>query len=132
MQVKIKNKTIIIKDTEIKNLMKNLDITEAEAIDTWLCDHDYETNEEVEILSKKAKANGTDKIVVTDKTARKQVDRQPKINKNKIDIINYLFGGLNEMDNLTNLTIVNPQKLLEFTYNGKNYKLDLIEKREKK
>lgn len=132
MQVKIKNKTIIIKDTEIKNLMQTLDITETEAIDTWLCDHDYETNEEVEVLSKKAKENGTDKIVVTDKTTRKQVDRQPKINKNKLDIINYLFGGLNEMDNLTDLTIVNPQKLLEFTYNGKQYKLDLIEKREKK
>ena len=132
MQVKIKNKTIIIKDTEIKNLMQTLDITETEAIDTWLCDHDYETNEEVEVLSKKAKENGTDKIVVTDKTTRKQVDRQPKINKNKLDIINYLFGGLNEMDNLTDLTIANPQKLLEFTYNGKQYKLDLIEKREKK
>lgn len=133
MQVKISDKkTIIINDREIKNLMEQLKLTQEQAIDTWLFDHDYTTNEQVEILSKKAKENKTDKIVVSDKTTRKQIERKPKINDNKIKIINYLFEGLREMDNLTNLEIVNSQKILEFNFNGKNYKLDLIEKREKK
>jgi hypothetical protein len=133
MQVKISDKkTIIINDREIKNLMEQLKLTQEQAIDTWLFDHDYTTNEQVEILSKKAKENKTDKIVVSDKTTRKQTERKPKINDNKIKIINYLFEGLREMDNLTNLEIVNSQKILEFNFNGKNYKLDLIEKREKK
>lgn len=133
MQVKISDKkTIIINDREIKNLMEQLKLTQEQAIDTWLFDHDYTTNEQVEILSKKAKENKTDKIVVSNKTTRKQIERKPKINDNKIKIINYLFEGLREMDNLTNLEIVNSQKILEFNFNGKNYKLDLIEKREKK
>ena len=133
MQVKVNDKkTIIIKDNEIKQLMKTLDITEQEAIETWLFDHDYTTNEQVEILTKKAKANKTDKIVVTDKTTRKQVNRQPKENLTKEMIIDILTNTLQTSLSLENLQVTNKSKLIEFTYLGKQYKLDLIEKRQKK
>ena len=133
MQVKINDKkTIIIKDSEIKQLMKTLDITETEAIDTWLFDHDYANNEQVEILSKKAKMNKTDKIVVTDKTQRKQVDRKIKENPTKEFIINLLAETIKSSIAIDRIEVTNKSKIIEFDYLGKQYKLDLIEKRQKK
>ena len=130
MQVKISDKkTVIIKDKEIKDLMKSLDITEEEAVETWLFDHDYTDNEQVEILSKKAKVNKTDKLVITDKTTRKQVERKPKENPTKEMIIDILANALQTSLSLENLQIANKSKLIEFTYLNKQYKLDLIEKR---
>lgn len=133
MQVKVSDKkTIIIKDTEIKQLMKSLDITEQEAVETWLFDHDYTTNEQVEILSKKAKANKTDKIVVSDKTTRKQVERTPKENPTKEMIIDIVASALRNELTPELIQITNKSKLIEFTYNGKQFKLDLVEKRQPK
>lgn len=133
MQVKVNDKkTVIIKDSEIKQLMKSLEITEQEAVETWLFDHDYTTNEQVEILSKKAKANKTDKIVVSDKTTRKQVERTPKENPTKEMIIEILSNALQTSLSLETLQVVNKSKLIEFTYLGKQFKLDLVEKRQSK
>ena len=130
MQVKIDKKTIIIKDSEIKQLMKSLDITEQEAVETWLFDHDYATNEQVEILSKKVKANKTDKIVATDKTTRKPVERVAKENPTKEFLVNQLYQALQPI--AQNIAITNKNKLIEFCYQDKQFKLDLIEKRQKK
>lgn len=130
MQVKIDKKTIIIKDSEIKQLMKSLDITEQEAVETWLFDHDYATNEQVEILSKKAKANKTDKIVATDKTTRKPVERVAKENPTKEFLVNQLYQALQPI--AQSIEITNKNKLIEFCYQDKQFKLDLVEKRQKK
>ena len=48
MKVEINKKTIEVPDKEIKQFMKSLDITEKEAVQMWLDDHDYTTNAEVE------------------------------------------------------------------------------------
>lgn len=130
MQVKIDKKTIIIKDSEIKKLMQTLDITEQEAVETWLFDHDYATNEQVEILSKKAKVNKTDKIVATDKTTRKPVERVAKENPTKEFLVNQLYQALQPI--VQSIEITNKNKLIEFCYQDKQFKLDLIEKRQKK
>lgn len=130
MQVKIDKKTIIIKDSEIKKLMQTLDITEQEAVETWLFDHDYATNEQVEILSKKAKANKTDKIVATDKTTRKSVERVAKENPTKEFLVNQLYQALQPI--VQSIEITNKNKLIEFCYQDKQFKLDLVEKRQKK
>ena len=41
MKYNFNGKEINIPDNDIKKLMSSLDITKAEAIDTWLDDHDY-------------------------------------------------------------------------------------------
>ena len=130
--IEIGGKDIHIPQKEIDNLMKTLELTEQEAIQTWLFDHDYTDNEQVEILSKKAKANKTDKLVITDKTTRKQVERKPKENPTKEMIIDILANALQTNLSLENLQIANKSKLIEFTYLNKQYKLDLIEKRQPK
>lgn len=54
--------------------------------------------------------------------------KERKKNLNKIGIIAELFKCITE--NLTTTAeITNESKIIEFTYNGKKYKLDLIERR---
>lgn len=73
MVVEIKGKKVNIKEEEITKLMKTLEITKEEAIDTWLFDHDYVNNEQAQILIDKAKVNKTDKLYVNDKTKENQL-----------------------------------------------------------
>ena len=125
-------KNVNIPDKVIENYVNKLGITEMDAIQMWLDDNDYTTNEQVEELTAKAKANKTDKIVVTNKTKRKQVDRKPKENPTKEFLIDLLWQTLQALENTENVKITNKSKLIEFCYNGKEFKLDLIEKRVKK
>lgn len=132
MVVEIKGKKVNIKEEEINKLMKTLEITEEEAIDTWLFDHDYVDNEQAQILTDKAKVNKTDKLYVNDKTKRKPVERVAKTNPTKEKIIDIMASALRNELMPELIQITNKSKLIEFTYNGKQYKLDLIEKRVKK
>lgn len=132
MKYKIENKEVNIPDEEIKKLMKTLDLTEQEAIDTWLTDNDYTTNEQVEELTKKAKANGTTKIGARVNVENKKVVRERKENPTKAFIIDQLWQKLAEIDHIYNLKVENKEKLITFTYNGNDYKLDLVQKRQKK
>lgn len=132
MKYKIENKEVNIPDEEIQNLMKTLDLTEQEAIDTWLTDNDYTTNEQVEELTKKAKVNGTTKIGARVNVENKKVVRERKENPIKAFIIDQLWQKLAEIDHIYNLKVENKEKLITFTYNGNDYKLDLVQKRQKK
>lgn len=132
MVVEIKGKKVNIKEEEINKLMETLEITEEEAIDTWLFDHDYVDNEQAQILIDKAKMNKTDKLYVNDKTKRKPVERVAKTNPTKEKIIDIVASALRNELTPELIQITNKSKLIEFTYNDKQYKLDLIEKRVKK
>ena len=132
MKYKINNKEINIPDEEIKNLMETLELTEQEAISTWLDDNDYTINEQVEELTKKAKANGTTKIGARVNVENKKVVRERKENPIKAFIIDQLWQKLAEIDHIYNLKVENKEKLITFTYNGNDYKLDLVQKRQKK
>lgn len=132
MKYKIDNKEINIPDKEIENLMKTLELTEQEAIETWLDDNDYTTNEQVEELTKKAKANGTTKIKARVNIENKKVERERKENPTKALIIDQLWQKLAEIEHISNLKVENKEKLITFSLNGNDYKLDLVQKRAKK
>jgi hypothetical protein len=87
MKYLFKEKEINIPDKEIENLMTSLELTEDEAIETWLDDNDYTTNEQVEELTKKAKENGTMKIKARANVENKKVERERKANPTKALII---------------------------------------------
>lgn len=132
MKYKFNDKEINIPDNEIKNLMKTLELTEQEAIETWLDDNDYTTNEQVEELTKKAKANGTTKIGARVNVENKKVERERKANPTKALIIDQLWQKLAEIEHISNLKVENKEKLITFSLNGNDYKLDLVQKRAKK
>lgn len=132
MEVKVNNKVVKIPQKEIDNLMKTLELTEQEAIETWLDDNDYTTNKQVEELTKKAKANGTTKIGARVNVENKKVDRERKANPTKALIIEELTEKLKQIDGISQLKVENKEKLITFNLNGNDYKLDLVQKRAKK
>ena len=118
---------------EIEKFMKNLDITEQEAIDLWLEDNGYkEECEEVKELTAKAKANKTDKIVVQSKVNKAKSERKPKENPLKSSIIQYIYKILAQNPSLLALNIENPTKTIDFIAEGKHFSLNLVEHRPKK
>ena len=132
MEIKVNNKVVKIPQKELDNLMKTLELTEQEAIETWLDDNDYTTNKQVEELTKKAKANGTTKIGARVNVENKKVERERKANPTKALIIDQLWQKLAEIEHISNLKIENKEKLITFSLNGNDYKLDLVQKRAKK
>lgn len=132
MEIKVNNKVVKIPQKELDNLMKTLELTEQEAIETWLDDNDYTTNKQVEELTKKAKANGTTKIGARVNIENKKVERERKANPTKALIIEELTEKLKQIDGISQLKVENKEKLITFSLNGNDYKLDLVQKRAKK
>ena len=111
MKYEINNKKINIPDQEIEKSMKLLDITQEQAIEMYLCDHDYIKNEEVENLTKKAKENGADKII-NRKVIKKsgETTRKPKENPLKEQIIANLHNFLLQNNDFVNIIVTNNTK----------------------
>lgn len=133
MEIKVNNKVVKIPQKEIDNLMKTLELTEQEAIQTWLDDNDYTTNEVVEELTKKAKENKTTLInKARANVENKKTTRERKENPTKALIITEIFNKLAEIEGISQLKVENKEKLVTFSLNGNEYKLDLVQKRAKK
>ena len=132
VKVKVNNKEYNIPKATLAQYQKSLDITEKEAIDMWLTDRDIITNEEVEILTKKAKVNKTDKIVVQSKVEKTKTERKPKENPLKSAIIEDLYNFLTKNPTLYNIKVVNGTKTIDFYAENKYFSLNLVEHRPKK
>ena len=124
-------KNIRIPKNTIENLMKTLKLSEEDAIQVYLEDEGYEINEEQEELTKKAKEN---RITATIHKAEGKTREKRKIerraNPDKEDLIRGLAEYLTGV--AADVKVTNIGKLIEFKYNDKLFKLDLIETRIKK
>lgn len=117
--------------------MKNLSIDEAEAIQLWLEDNDYEVNEEQEALNAKAKESVKVSNLIKARAAepgqkKTQRERVKKEDPAKESIIAALAQFLGDVTNAENVTIVNAGKLITFTMGEDTYKLDLVRQRKAK
>lgn len=125
-------KVVDIPDDDLETLVEKLDLTWYEAIDLWLTDNGYATNEEQEELDKKARAS---KITATiheakadkPKTARK-VER--KEDSTKEIIIAELAEKLKEL--ASEVKVENVGKLITFKIGDDAFKLDLTRTRKPK
>ena len=111
--------------------MKALDTDMEDVLLMWLEDEGYITNEEQDELDKKAK--GVVKIVNrADKPkAKTQKERVQKENPTKELIIKTLAETLETLG-VGELNIENKAKLITFSLNGEQFKLDLVQKRKPK
>lgn len=127
-------KSINIPDEEIEKSMKILELTKEEAIQMWLDDNDYTTNEVVETLTKKAKENKSALVGARTNVENKKTERPKKDNPVKKEIINLLKNALKDYKNLqiNNIKVENDTKIIIFSIDNREFKLDLIEKRIKK
>lgn len=123
------NKTLRIPDKELKKSMEVLGLTKEEAIQMWLDDEGYTVNAEQEELCRKSKEN---KIQHGAKSTapRKKTTRERKPNERKVALIKILAEALETAGIEANIT--NSSKIIEFSFENFDYKLDLIEKRVKK
>lgn len=128
----IYKENIIIPDEEINKLMDTLDLSEEEAIETWLFDNDLMENEEEAKLTAKAKDN---RITATIHDAKKETTKK-RMRKNvevadvdKEKIIAEVAKALQGLG--IDAVITNKTKIVEFEYNGDCFKLDLIRRRKK-
>lgn len=127
------NKIINIPDKEIEIYMKNLDLTKEQAIQMYLEDEGYETNEEQETLCQKAKDNRVTATVHQAKatyTKKTQKERVKKENPTKEMVIAETAEMLRSI--AENVEITNKTKLIAFELNGNKYEFNLIEKRKPK
>lgn len=126
-------KNINIPDSEIKSHMKNLQLTEEEAIQLYLEDEGYLDNEELEELDSKAKKvkiqHGASAVDKTEKKEKKP--RTVKISDEKQGLFNNIYNFLVETYG-DSVEIVKENKLLTLKIGEKTFKVDLIEQRPKK
>lgn len=115
---------------EVDNLQKQLKISEFEVIEMWLEDNGYLVNEEQDALDMKAKDNKVKLAASNEKPkAKTQKERVVKSNPDKEYIVGVVAEFLEEIVGKDNINIENKAKLITFTYNGNEYKLDLVQKR---
>ena len=135
MVYELNGKKIRIPDGDILRLKSTMKISAEEAVKIWLEDEGILHNEEQENLCKKAKDSGIMRTIhgasaKTAETTPTQRERVKKENPTKGKIITEIAKLLTEFAD--NVNVTNPEKLIEFTMNGNDYKLDLTQKRKKK
>ena len=123
-------KRVNIPDKTIEQYRKAFGITQAEAVQVWLEEEGYETNEELEALEQKAKDNRITATIhqakaYTPKTQRERVKKPDPTKEGIITAIAEMLPTLNAED----IEIANAGKIITFTIGGDKYKLDLIRQR---
>lgn len=132
MKYKLENgKEINIDENVLLKSMSAFGISREEAIQLYLEDNDYEENEEVEELTKKAKDN---KITATIHQAKGKEGKKREVKRKEDPDKEWLISQL--ADTLGKLgldyQVTNIGKIIEFNYNDQKYKIDLIRQRKGK
>lgn len=117
---------------DLKELARVLNITEDEAREVQQTDKRIDRGEKLFELPPELEA-GAKKARRADRKKVENVKREKKVDNDKRELIQYLESSLEDahhrdMD-LGNITITNPEREMEFTYNGKKYRLTLMRPR---
>lgn len=125
------DKKVKVAKSYIDKNMKNLELDLEETLLNFLEDNGYVINEEQEELDKKAR--GVIKTIATKETPKKktQKERVQKDNPTKELIIQTVVNALQTLG-VDNLNVENKAKLVTFTLDNKDFKIDLVEKRKPK
>lgn len=113
----------------VKKSMKALDTDLEDVLLMFLEDNDYLENEEQKELDNKAKTNKVKQVVKSDKP-RAKTTRERKPNPTKEMLISTIAKALENV--ATDVTIENVGKIITCKVDGKDFKIDLTEKRVKK
>ncbi len=126
MKYTLNNKVINIPDAEIEKNARILEISKDEAVQMWLEDEGYLTNDTVEALTEKAKQNKINHEAKSTKP-RKITKRERKPDEEKEHLIELLSNCLTKEG--ISCEITNKSKIITFTIGENHYKLDLIKQR---
>lgn len=121
-------KTVTIPDKEIEKYQKSLDLSEIDAIDLWLEDHDYQVNEEQNALDEKAKKCKVDHDIIKEVTKKTHTVHISDEKKAVFEELSNFLNNFCENHNAT-VDILKENKLFSLNYGGKTFKIDIIEQR---
>ncbi len=133
------NKTFTVPDNEIDKIMEQFsDISIAEACEIYLSDKDLIVVDEIEELDKKAQKNRITATIHGAKGEKKErKPREKKENLLKKQIIQAICIGFNDEnwlfdENIDNFVVRNDEKYIDFTINGLDFTINLVQHRKKK
>jgi len=129
-------KVVKVMTSYLQNMVKNLEIDMDEAVLTWLEDEGYIYNDEQEELEEKAKDN---KVLASlkrnakgEKKSTEKRTRVVKENPTKEAIIAEIAKTIQNMEGASDVVIENKGKIITFKMAGEEFKVDLVQKRQKK
>lgn len=132
VEITLENGKVVKVMTEyLQRMMDNLGLDMEDAVLTWLEDEEYLINDEQEELVNATK-NYKLNIKAGEGKERKKKEVVKKENPVKKATIDLLAKALQELDNVSDIAIENETKLITFKVGDREFKLDLIEKRQKK
>jgi hypothetical protein len=117
----------------LTELCKALRCSRQDAVDVWLCDHDYIDNPEEQALTENAKENRITATIhqakaqteVKQKTQRERVVKEDKVKEAIIQAVADMLPNLNA----ENVVIEKKGKLITFEVGTEKFKFDLIRQR---
>lgn len=127
MRVPFGDKNINVPDEYIERQKLALGCTQAEAIELYLSDEGFVTNDEIIEMSKKAKEAGTGAKATSTPTKRKPPVRKP--DEMKRALVAALAEFLNSEDHVENVNVTNIERMIAFSVGADNYELTLTKKR---
>ena len=132
-EITLENGKVVKVDKKWAQLsMEKLETDLEDVLLMYLEDNDYLENDAQNDLDQSAKAN-VKVIAKTEKPKKKtQRERVVKENPTKELIISKLTSALQEIDNISNVNVENKAKLITFTLNNEDFKVDLVQKRKEK
>jgi len=141
MKYTYENKVYNVPDEEIDRHVEQLGISISEACELYLTDHDLITNEVVEELEAKGRKNRITATIHQAKGEKKpRKAREKKVNPLKKEIINAIFEALDKnfikgyevLYEDRKLSVTNDEKYIDFTMDGREFTINLVEHRKKK
>ena len=133
VEITLENGKVVKCDKKwVDNTMATLETDMEDVLLMFLEDNDYLINEEQDELDKKAK--GVVKLVAKNETPKKKTQRERVVKENptKELIISKIVEKLQEIADISNINVENKAKLITFTLNNEDFKLDLVQKRKPK
>jgi hypothetical protein len=128
LKYEFNGKLIDIPEDEIENLKVNLQLTNQQAIDTWLSDNGYEEDEEQENLEKIAKKVKIDHQINKKKPEKERKTVVRKVSDEKKALFNEISGFLKQVYGI-NTEILNENKLIQVKIGDKSFKINITETR---
>lgn len=134
MIYKYNSKEYRIPDEVIDDMMEKLDCSLAEACEGYLFDHDLIKSEEEEKITEKVKKSGISRTIHQAKGEKKErKPREKKENPLKQGIISVIYASLvEEFAEKGTISITNNEKYIDFSIDGREFTVNLVEHRKKK
>lgn len=124
-------RVVNIPDSEIEKNMKLLEISKEEAVEMWLCDNDFEDNEELEELDTKAKKVKVVHGAGDNKRKKSEKPRTVKVSDEKKELFSTILQNLDRAIGVEreNIQVLKENKLISVKIGEKTFKIDIIEQR---